>query len=132
MVKFERRQKSDIFTDRCRFYILSQGITLNDKILNCLKINLDDSILNNVLDSNECKVSKDYQANTRVTIEKALYNLEKHNKNVTIIDRNKAIELGNGFYRTVDNNVPLFFDQNHLSSHGGEVIGEYIMKEITK
>lgn len=115
-----------------KFYILSQGITLNDKILNCLKINLDDSILNNVLDSNECKVSKDYQADTRVAIDKALYNLEKHNKNVTIIDRNKAIELGNGFYRTVDNNVPLFFDQNHLSSHGGEVIGEYIMKEITK
>lgn len=115
-----------------KFYILSQGITLNDKILNCLKINLNDSILNKVLDSNECKVSKDYQAITRITIDHALYDLEKNNRNVTIIDRNKAIELGNGFYRTVDNNVPLFFDQNHLSSHGGEVIGEYIMKTINE
>lgn len=115
-----------------KFYILSQGITLNDKILNCLKINLNDSILNKVLDSNECKVSKDYQAITRITIDHALYDLEKNNRNVTIIDRNKAISLGNGFYRTVDNNVPLFFDQNHLSSHGGEVIGEYIMKTINE
>lgn len=115
-----------------KFYVLSQGITLNDKILNCLKINLNDSILNKVLDSNECKVSKDYQAKTRITIDHALYDLEKNNRNVTIIDRNKAIELGNGFYRTVDNNVPLFFDQNHLSSHGGEVIGEYIMKTINE
>lgn len=115
-----------------KFYILSQGITLNDKILNCLKINLNDSILNKVLDSNECKVSKDYQAITRITIDHALYDLEKNNRNVTIIDRNKAIELGNGFYRTVDNNVPLFFDQNHLSSHGGEVIGKYIMKTINE
>ena len=40
--------------------------------------------------------------------------------------------IDHGFYRTVDNNVPLFFDQNHLSSHGGEVIGEYIMKTINE
>ncbi|MGN0916240.1 MAG: acyltransferase family protein [Succinivibrio sp.] len=115
---------------KLKFYILSQGITLNDKVLNCLKINLNDSFLNAFLDSNECKVSRDYQSKTRTAIDKALYDLAKANDNVTIIDRNKAIELGNDFYRIVDNNIPLFFDQNHLSSHGGEVIGNYIMHEI--
>lgn len=118
---------------RLKFYIVNSGITTSQGIINCLKLNLKDSFLSYIIKSNKCNITKNYSEDHMTKMNLALERFASSNSNVQIIDRNKPISIGDGFYRTYsENGIPLFFDCLHFSSEGGIIVGKYIMNEVNK
>lgn len=118
---------------KLKFYIVNSGISTSHSIINCLKVNLKDSFLSHILNTDKCKVTKDFSEGNMDKMNEALEKFASSHDNVFIIDRNKPIAIGNGFYKTYsDNGIPLFFDEGHFSSEGGIIVGKYIMDEVQK
>ena len=116
-----------------QFYIVGEGILVSSQVVNCLKIDLKDSFLKNILNSDKCKSTKNYFDDKVRSLNVTLKSLTKEYKNLHFIERNKPLELNNGFYKTYsDNGIPLFFDDAHFSSEGGILVGKYLMEEIEK
>ena len=116
-----------------QFYIVGEGILVSSQVINCLKIDLKDSFLKNILNSDKCKSTKNYFDDRVRALNDTLKSLTKEYKNLHFIERNKPLELNNGFYKTYsDNGIPLFFDDAHFSSEGGILVGKYLMEEIEK
>ena len=114
-----------------QFYIVGEGILVSSQVINCLKIDLKDSFLKNILNSDKCKSTKNYFDDRVRALNDTLKSLTKEYKNLHSIERNKPLELNNGFYKTYsDNGIPLFFDDAHFSSEGGILVGKYLMEEI--
>ena len=116
-----------------QFYIVGEGILVSSQVVNCLKIDLKDSFLKNILNSDKCKSTKNFFDDKVRSLNDTLKSLTKEYKNLHFIERNKPLELNNGFYKTYsDNGIPLFFDDAHFSSEGGILVGKYLMEEIEK
>lgn len=116
-----------------KFYIVNSGLATAHSIINCLRVNLKNSFLSNILNTNKCKVTKDYSKDYTDKMNIALKTFADNHENVVLIDRNIPISIGDGFYKTYsDKGVPLFFDETHFSSEGGIIVGQYIMNEVTK
>ncbi|MGN0915682.1 MAG: acyltransferase family protein [Succinivibrio sp.] len=114
-----------------KFYIVGEGILLSNQVVDCLKIDLKGSVLQNILNSEKCKSTKNHFDDKVNSLNDTFKALTKIYPNLHFVERNKPLELANGFYRTYsDNGIPLFFDSAHFSSEGGILVGEYLMKEI--
>ena len=115
------------------FYIVGEGILVSNQVVACLKIDLKDGFLKNLLNTNKCKSTKNYFDDKVNSLNDTFKELTKKYKNLHFIERNKPLELSNGFYRTYsDKGIPLFFDEAHFSSEGGVLVGKYLMDEIEK
>ena len=115
------------------FYIVGEGILVSNQVVACLKIDLKDSFLKNLLNTDKCKSTKNYFDDKVNSLNDTFKELTKKYKNLHFIERNKPLELSNGFYRTYsDKGIPLFFDEAHFSSEGGVLVGKYLMDEIEK
>ena len=116
-----------------QFYIVGEGILVSSQVVNCLKIDLKDSFLKNILNSDKCKSTKNFFDDKVNSLNDTFKALTKIYPNLHFIERNKPLELNNGFYKTYsDNGIPLFFDDAHFSSEGGILVGKYLMEEIEK
>ena len=116
-----------------QFYIVGEGILVSSQVVNCLKIDLKDSFLKNILNSDKCKSTKNYFDDKVRSLNDTLKSLTKEYKNLHFIERNKPLELNKGFYKTYsDDGIPLFFDDAHFSSEGGILVGKYLLEVIEK
>lgn len=116
-----------------KFYIVNNGISTSHSIINCLKVDLKNSFLSKILNTDKCKVTKDFSEGHMDKMNAALQKFADSHDNVVLIDRNIPISIGDGFYKTYsDKGVPLFFDEGHFSSEGGIIVGKYIMDEVNK
>ena len=116
-----------------QFYIVGEGILVSSQVVNCLKIDLKESFLKNILNSDKCKSTKNFFDDKVNSINDTFIELTKNYKNIHFIERNKPLELNKGFYKTYsDDGIPLFFDDAHFSSEGGVLVGKYLMDEIEK
>ncbi len=116
-----------------QFYIVGEGILVSSQVVNCLKIDLKDSFLNNILNSDKCRYTKNFFDDKVNSLNDTFKVLTKIYPNLHFIERNKPLELSNGFYKTYsDKGIPLFFDDAHFSSEGGILVGKYLMEEIEK
>lgn len=118
---------------KLKFYIVGEGILVSSQVVDCLKIDLKDSFLKKLLNSEKCKSTKNHFDDKVNSLNDTFKLLTKKYPNLYFIERNKPIELSNGFYRTYsDRGIPLFFDNAHFSSEGGILVGRYLMNEIKK
>lgn len=116
-----------------QFYIVGEGILVSSQVVNCLKIDLKDSFLKNILNSDKCRYTKNFFDDKVNSLNDTFKALTKIYPNLHFIERNKPLELSNGFYKTYsDKGIPLFFDDAHFSSEGGILVGKYLMEEIEK
>lgn len=83
-----------------QFYIVGEGILVSSQVVNCLKIDLKDSFLKNILNSDKCKSTKNFFDDKVRSLNDTLKSLTKEYKNLHFIERNKPLELNNGFYKT--------------------------------
>ena len=111
-----------------KFYIVGQGVLTSVIVSDCLKLDLSDSFLKHIVSNAQCKNTKEYLGKRFFMINDALKNYADSKDNVTFIDRTAPLKLSEGIYRTYsDNNIPLYYDDNHFSSEGGIIVGKYIM-----
>lgn len=114
-----------------KFYLVGQGVITNSVIVNCLRTNLEDSVLRYIIDEKSCAFTPDYQGKRLDLINSALKEFADKNDNVYFIDRNIPQMLGNSLYKTyTPDGAPLYVDDNHYSNSGGIFIGSYIMKSV--
>lgn len=113
------------------FYIVGQGIITAENVVRCLKTDLSGSFLRYIISNSKCKKTKDVLGDRLKITNDALKKYAASHKNVTYIDRNEPLSLLNGYYRTYDDKgTPLYYDDNHLSSAGGIIVGKYIMNIV--
>lgn len=113
------------------FYIVGQGIITSDNIVRCLKVDLSNSFFNKFISNNKCKKTKNVLGYKFDLTNNTLKQYSLSRNNVTFIDRNVPLFLSNGEYRTYDDNgLPLYYDNNHLTSSGGILVGKYLMKKV--
>lgn len=113
------------------FYIIGEGIITSAQIVNCLKTDLSKSFLSFMLSKEKCASTGNFLGEKYELTNDALKTYATKHKNVTFIDRNIPITIKKGLYRTFDDNgLPLYYDDNHLSSAGGILVGSYIMNRI--
>lgn len=115
------------------FYIVGEGILVSNQVVDCLKLNLKDSFLKTILNQEKCKSTKNHFDDKANSLNDTFKLLTKKYSNLHYIDRNKPIELSNGFYRTYsDRGIPIFYDNAHFSSEGGVLVGKYLMEQVEK
>ena len=115
-----------------KFYLVSEGIITSKAVVNCLKLDLKDSFLSKIIDKNKCHNTQNRLGEKFTLTNEALKAFADSRDNVFYIDRNKALSLGHGFYKTYsDNGVPLFVDDNHYSAEGGNIVGKFIFDTVT-
>lgn len=116
-----------------KFYLVSEGIITSKALVNCLKLDLKDSFLSKIIDKNKCHNTPNRLGEKFTFTNDALKAFADSRENVFYIDRNVPLELGNGYYKTYDDNgVPLFVDDNHYSAEGGIIVGKYIFDTVSK
>ncbi|MGN1280608.1 MAG: acyltransferase family protein [Succinivibrio sp.] len=110
------------------FYVVGQGINTSKQVVNCLKTDLEDSILAFAFNKDRCAFTKDYLPEYRHNlINSSLESLCDSYRNVTFIDRNIPQSAAGGLYRTyTQSGEPIYFDKTHYTSAGGSMIGKYI------
>ena len=116
---------------KLHFYITGQGINTSQSIVNCLKVNLQDSFLSHIFLTDRCNFTRDYLGYRRDLINNAIREYAKSRDNVTFIDRNVAQNLGNGKFRTrTDDGKALYYDKTHYTTPGGNLVGEYVFGKV--
>ena len=116
---------------KLHFYITGQGINTSQSIVNCLKVNLQDSFLRYIFKTDRCNFTKDYLGYRRDLINNAIREYANSKDNVTFIDRNVAQDLGDGKFKTrTDDGKALYYDKTHYTTPGGNMVGQYVFSQV--
>ena len=116
---------------KLNFYIIGQGINTSQSIVNCLKVNLQNSFLKHIFLSDRCRFTKDYLGYRRELINEAIKKYADSTDNVKFIDRNETQDLGNGYFKTrTSDGKALYYDKTHYTTPGGNMIGHFVFSRI--
>lgn len=113
------------------FYIIGDGIVANSFIVSSLKTDLHDSFLRIFIGSQRFNSTENMNKKVFDIINKSLREYATSRKNTYFIDRTIPLLNKNNTYRIYDDNgAPLYRDDNHYTSVGGEIVFKYILKEL--